>query len=161
MIPRPLHNSATRRLTTLPIELINDQRDMSVAGHKNAEIPFLEKKLRKKTHYIAETVQHKLNYTSRLMSVNTCAGTSLSSLYRSKKNTRQNKKKITKKTEMLRATCSADFHRCRPDSNNNKDTRVFAGSKRATYRDQKNVCSRQTKTASHVSRSIHTNQTRE
>ena len=38
---------------------------------------------------------------------------------------------------MLRATCSADVHRCRPDSNNTKDTRVFAGSRRTTYRDQK------------------------
>ena len=37
---------------------------------------------------------------------------------------------------MLRATCSADFHRCRPDSNDTKDTRVFAGSRRKTYRDQ-------------------------
>ena len=32
VIPRPLHNSAAGRLTTLPIELINNQRDMSVAG---------------------------------------------------------------------------------------------------------------------------------
>ena len=46
-------------------------------------------------------------------------------------------------TEMLRATCSADVHRCRPDSNDTKDTRVSAGSRRTTYRDQKNVCSRQ------------------
>ena len=44
---------------------------------------------------------------------------------------------------MLRATCSADVHRCRPDSNNIKDTRVFEGSRRTTYRDQKNLCSRQ------------------
>ena len=36
-IPRPLHNSATKRLTTLPIELINDQRDMSEAGNKKAK----------------------------------------------------------------------------------------------------------------------------
>ena len=42
---------------------------------------------------------------------------------------------------MLRATCSADAHR--PDSNNTKDTSVFVGSRRATYLDQKNVCSRQ------------------
>ena len=41
---------------------------------------------------------------------------------------------------MLRAACSADVHRCRPDSINIKDTRVFAGSRRTTYRDQKNVC---------------------
>ena len=39
-----------------------------------------------------------------------------------------------------RATCSADVHRCRPDSNNTKDTRVFAGSRRTTYRDQKKTC---------------------
>ena len=44
---------------------------------------------------------------------------------------------------MLRATCSADVHRCRPDSHNTKDTRVFAGSRRTTHRDQQNVCSRQ------------------
>ena len=44
---------------------------------------------------------------------------------------------------MLRATCSADFHRCRRDSNDTKDTRVSAGSRRTTYRDQENVCSRQ------------------
>ena len=43
---------------------------------------------------------------------------------------------------MLRATCSADVHQCRPDSNNTKDTRVSAGSRRKTYRDQENVCSR-------------------
>ena len=58
VIRRPLHNSATRRSTTLPIELINDQRDMSVAGYKNAEYPPLKGK-REKTHNIAETVQHK------------------------------------------------------------------------------------------------------
>ena len=57
--------------------------------------------------------------------------------------TRQSKKGDNKDTEMLRATCSADVHRCRPDSNNTKGTRVFAGSRRTTYRDQKNVCSRQ------------------
>ena len=39
--------------------------------------------------------------------------------------------------------CSADVHSCRPDSNNTKDTRVSAGSKRTTYLNQKNVCSRQ------------------
>ena len=44
---------------------------------------------------------------------------------------------------MLRATCSADFHRCRPDSNDTKDTRVSAGSGRIKHHDQKNVCSRQ------------------
>ena len=38
---------------------------------------------------------------------------------------------------MLRATRSADVHRCRQDSNNDKDTRVFAGSRRTTSRDQK------------------------
>ena len=59
VIPRPLHNSATRRLTTLPIELINDQRDIPVAGYKNAQIPSLERKQRKRTHNIAETLQHK------------------------------------------------------------------------------------------------------
>ena len=37
VIPRPLHNSATGRLTTLPLELINNQRDMSVAGYQNAK----------------------------------------------------------------------------------------------------------------------------
>ena len=44
---------------------------------------------------------------------------------------------------MLRATCSADFHRCRQDSNDTKDTRVSAGSRRKTHPDQENVCSRQ------------------
>ena len=52
-------------------------------------------------------------------------------------------KRRQQNTEMLRATCSADDHRCRPDSNNTKDTRVFEGSRRTAYRDQKNVCSRQ------------------
>ena len=44
---------------------------------------------------------------------------------------------------MLRAPCSADFHRCRQDSNDTKDTRVSAGSRRTAYRDQENICSRQ------------------
>ena len=44
---------------------------------------------------------------------------------------------------MLRATCSADFHRCRPDSNDTKDTRVSAGSRRKHTVTRKNVCSRQ------------------
>ena len=48
VIPRPLRNSVTGRLRTLPIELINDQRDMSVAGYKNAQIPSLERKQWKK-----------------------------------------------------------------------------------------------------------------
>ena len=65
VIPRPLHKSATRRLTTLPIELINDQRDMSAAGNKNTKIP-LERKQSKKTHNIDETVQLKKNLTTLL-----------------------------------------------------------------------------------------------
>ena len=44
---------------------------------------------------------------------------------------------------MLRATCSADFHRCRPDSNDTEDTRVSAGSRRIHTVTRKNVCSRQ------------------
>ena len=44
---------------------------------------------------------------------------------------------------MLRAKCSADFHRCRPDSNDTKDTRVSAGSRRKHTVTRKNVCSRQ------------------
>ena len=35
------------------------------------------------------------------------------------------------------------FSRFPPDSNDTKDTRVSAGSRRTTYRDQENVCSRQ------------------
>ena len=35
------HTVQQRRSTTLPIELISDQRDMSVAGCKNAQIPSL------------------------------------------------------------------------------------------------------------------------
>ena len=38
---------------------------------------------------------------------------------------------------MLRATCSADAHRCRPNSINTRDTRVFGRSRRTTYCDQK------------------------
>ena len=48
-----------------------------------------------------------------------------------------------KNTEMPRATCSADFHRCRPDSNDTKDTRVSAGSGRKHTVTKKNVCFRQ------------------
>ena len=44
---------------------------------------------------------------------------------------------------MLRATCSADFHRCRPDSNDTEDTRVSAESRRIHTVTKKNVCSRQ------------------
>ena len=54
-----VHKSATRRLTTLPIELINDQRDMSVAGYMFAKYPPLRENKGKKTHNIAETVQQK------------------------------------------------------------------------------------------------------
>ena len=39
-------------------ELINDQRDMSVAGYNNAKYPPWRGQ-RKKTDKIAETVQHK------------------------------------------------------------------------------------------------------
>ena len=61
---------------------------------------------------------------------------------------------------MLRATCSADAHRCRPDSNNTKDTRVFVGSRRTTCRYQKKRVFT-SKTATHVQRSMHPSQTRE
>ena len=44
---------------------------------------------------------------------------------------------------MLRATCLADVHRCRPDSNDTEDTRVSAGSRRIHFVTRKNVCSRQ------------------
>ena len=44
---------------------------------------------------------------------------------------------------MLGATCSADAHRCRPDSNETKDTSVSAGSRRKHTVTRKNVCSRQ------------------
>ena len=44
---------------------------------------------------------------------------------------------------MLRVTCSADFHRCRPDSSDSKDTRVSAKSRRKHTVSRKNVCSRQ------------------
>ena len=39
--------------------------------------------------------------------------------------------------------CSADFHCCRPDSNDTEDTRVSAGSRRIHTVTKKNVCSRQ------------------
>ena len=44
---------------------------------------------------------------------------------------------------MPRATCSADFHRCRPNSNDTKDMRVSAGSRRKHTVTRKNVSSRQ------------------
>ena len=65
-----------RRSTTLPIELISDQRDMSVAGCKNAQIPFLERKQGKRRITSLKLCNIKLDYTSRLMGVKTCAGTS-------------------------------------------------------------------------------------
>ena len=61
--------------TTLPIELISDQRDMSVAGYKNAQIPSLERKPGKRRITSLKLCNMKLDYTSRLMGVNTCAGT--------------------------------------------------------------------------------------
>ena len=73
VIPRPLHNSATKRSTTLPIELISDQRDMSVAGYKNAQVPSLERKQGKRRITSLKLCNMKLDYTSRLMGVNTCA----------------------------------------------------------------------------------------
>ena len=75
VIPRPLHNSATRRLTTLPIELINDQRDVSVAGYKNTKYPPLRGNNGKRHTTSLKLCKMKLDYTSRLMGVNTCAGT--------------------------------------------------------------------------------------
>ena len=66
-----------RRSTTLPIELISDQRDMSVAGYKNAQIPslvYLERKQAKRRITSLKLCNMKLDYTSRLMDVNTCAG---------------------------------------------------------------------------------------
>ena len=48
-----------RRSTTLPSELTNDQRDMSAAGYKNAQNTLHWEETGKKTHHIAETVQHE------------------------------------------------------------------------------------------------------
>ena len=98
VIPRPLHNSATRRLTTLPIELINDQRDMSEAGYKNAKIPSLERKQRKKHTSSLKLCHIKLDYTSRLMSVNACAGHAnlLCIVPKTLTETKQSKKETTK-----------------------------------------------------------------
>ena len=74
VIPRPLHNSATMRSTTLPIELINDQRDMSVDGYKNAKYPPSRGQKGKRHTTSLKLCNIKLDYTSRLMGVNTCAG---------------------------------------------------------------------------------------
>ena len=82
-IPRPLHNSATKEIEKLPIKLINDERDMFVAGYKSAQIPSLERKQRTRRTTSLKLCNMKLDYTSRLMNVNTCAGTCQSSLYRS------------------------------------------------------------------------------
>ena len=73
--PRPLNNNATRRSTTLPIELINDQRDMSVAGYKNAKYPPFRGNKGKIHTTSLRLCNIKLDYTYRLMGVNTCAGT--------------------------------------------------------------------------------------
>ena len=59
----------------LPIELISDQRDMSVAGYKNAQIPSLEGKQGKGRITSLKLCNMKLDYTSRLVGVNTCAET--------------------------------------------------------------------------------------
>ena len=91
----------------------------------------------------------KLDYTSRLMGIDTAQGHANSLCIVPKTLTETSREKREKDTEMLRATCSADFHRCRPDSNDTKDTRLSAGSRRKTYRDQeKRVFS--SKTANHV-----------
>ena len=69
--PTTTPQQCTRRLTTLPIDLINDQRDMSVAGYKNAKYHSLKGK-----HTTSlKLCNIKLDFTSRLMGVNTCTGT--------------------------------------------------------------------------------------
>ena len=72
----------------MPIELISDQRDMSVAGYRNAQIPSLERKQGKRRITSLKLCNMKLDYTSRLMGVNTCAKTLTE--------TRQSKKETTK-----------------------------------------------------------------
>ena len=80
----------------------------------------------------------KLHYTSRLMGIDTAQGHANPLRTVPKTLTETSREKGDKNTEMLRVTCSADFHRCQPDSNDTRDTRVSAGSRRKTYRDQEN-----------------------
>ena len=91
-----IHDHSTtvqqRRSTTLPIELISDQRDMSVADYKNAQIPSLERKQGKGRITSLKLCNMKLDYISRLIGVNTYAGTVPKTLIE----TRQNKKETTK-----------------------------------------------------------------
>ena len=154
VIPRPLHNSATGRLTTLPIELINDQRDMSVAGYKNAKYHPLRGNKGKRHTTSLRLCNIKLDCTYRLMGIDTARGHADLLCIVPKTLTETSREKGDKNTEMLRATCSADFHRCRPDSNDTKDARVSAGSRRKTYRDLEKTCVL-VKTANHVQRSMH------
>ena len=109
---------------------------MSIAGYKNAKYPPLRGNREKGHKTSLRLCNIKLDYTSRLMGIRHLRRDMLIfSVPFQKHRLRQAEKKETK-IQMLRATCSADFHRYRPNSNDTKDTGVPAGSRRKTYRDQ-------------------------
>ena len=88
----------------------------------------------------------KLDYTSRLMGVNFCAGTCLSSLYRSKNTDRDKQsKKGDKHTEILRATQMLTA--CSPDlltkQRRYQGHECVSRIQKNTNRDPENWCSRQ------------------
>ena len=59
VISRPLHTSGTRRSTTLPIELVNNQRDMSVGGNNAKLNPYLERAKEKRRKKFVGNVRRK------------------------------------------------------------------------------------------------------
>ena len=118
---------------------------MSVAGYKNSQIPSLERKQRKRRTTSLKLCNMKLDNTSRLMSVNACAGHAnlLCIVPKTLTETRQSKKETTKiqrcsepRVQQMSTAVgqTATIPRTRESSQ---------GSRRTTYRDQKNGCSRQ------------------
>ena len=146
VIPRPLHNSATRRLTTLPIELINDQRDMSVAGHKNAKYPPLRGNNGERHTTSLKLCNIKLDH----FSIDGCQHLRRDMLIFSVSFQTLTDTQSKKDTKLQRCSGPSDARACSPDSNavdhnsrDTKDTSVSAGSRRKHTVPRKNWCSRQ------------------
>ena len=143
VIPRPLHNSATKRSTTLPIELINDQRDMSAASYKNAKyLPLRGNKGKRHTTSL-KLCNIKLDYTSRLMGVNTAEGhASLLCIVR-KTLTETGRVKKRQKYRDAQSHVISRFHPLPTRQQQCQRHESFRKFQKKTYRDQQNVCSRQ------------------
>ena len=141
VIPRPLHNSATKRSTTLPIELINDQRDMSVAGNKNAKYTPLRGKRKRHTTSL-KLCNKKLDYTSRLMGVNTAEGHANLLCIVTKTLTETSRLKKRQKYRDAQSHVISRFPPLPTRQQQCQRHESFRRFQKKTYRDLQNVCSR-------------------